>query len=125
MRNLMIISFVAINLVGREEVMARSPQIAPKKSLHGGKFKIVSWSFPPNSTSGRHTESRAYVVVPLTSGTLQRIVYSKKGRKLNIAKSVVRLKPYVTFERKTGRGVNHELINKGKKRIRILKFYGG
>jgi uncharacterized cupin superfamily protein len=95
---------------------------AQRQTIHGGKLKVVRWIHPPNSTTGRHTESREYIVVPLTSGTLERRVYNGQAP---IVTNTVRLKPYDTFVRRGGRAISHELINKTKKKIVILKFYGG
>jgi hypothetical protein len=38
----------------------------------GGGIAIVSLSMPAKSSTGRHIESKPYVVVPLTAGTYKK-----------------------------------------------------
>jgi len=93
---------------------------ASTKVIHkGGGIAIVSLTMPAKSSTGRHVESKPYVVVPLTSGTLDRQTYGGK----QIVKDKIRLKPHRTYERKTGRGVDHELFNNGSKPVVLLKVY--
>ena len=87
----------------------------------GGGTAIVALTMPPNSTTGRHTEYGSYVVVPLTTGTLDRQTFVGKGNKF--IKDKVRLKPMRVYERKVGRGLEHELFNNGSDTIVLLKFY--
>jgi hypothetical protein len=100
------------------------PRKAITKVIHkSGGTAIVALTMPAKSTTGRHVESRPYVVVPLTSGTLDRHTYSGAGGK-KVLKDKIRLKPMRTYERKTGRGVDHELFNNGSEPVVLLKHYG-
>ncbi|MDA9409407.1 MULTISPECIES: hypothetical protein [unclassified Bradyrhizobium] len=91
--------------------------------VHKGRgVAIVRLTMPAKSTTGRHVESRPYIVVPLTGGTLDRDTYTgAKGTKAK--KDKIRLKPFVTYERKTGRGLDHELFNNGDETVVLLKCY--
>jgi hypothetical protein len=97
---------------------------ASTKVIHkGGGIAIVSLSMPPKSSTGRHIESKPYVVIPLTAGTLDRQTYVAVKGKQSILKDKIRLKPHRTYERKTGRGVDHELFNNGSEPVVLLKIY--
>ena len=97
---------------------------ASAKVIHkGGGIAVVSLTMPAKSSTGRHIESKPYVVVPLTSGTLDRQTYTAVKGKQSVSKDKIRLKPHKTYERKTGRGVDHELFNNGSKPVVLLKVY--
>jgi uncharacterized protein (DUF2384 family) len=97
---------------------------ASTKVIHkGGGIAIVSLSMPPKSSTGRHVESKPYVVIPLTAGTLDRQTHVAVKGQQSIQKDKIRLKPHRTYERKTGRGVDHELFNNGSKPVVLLKIY--
>jgi hypothetical protein len=97
---------------------------ASTKVIHkGGGIAVVSLSMPAKSSTGRHIEGNPYVVVPLTPGTLDRQTYRVVKGKQSILKDKIRLKPLRTYERKTGRGVDHELFNNGSQPVVLLKIY--
>jgi len=97
---------------------------ASAKVIHkGGGIAVVSLTMPAKSSTGRHIESKPYVVVPLTGGTLDRQTHVTVKGKQSVVKDKIRLKPHRTYERKTGRGVDHELFNNGSEPVVLLKIY--
>jgi len=47
------------------------PQATPTVQIDNPRTLVTEWRFPPGAETGWHQHQMDYVVVPLTSGTLQ------------------------------------------------------
>jgi len=91
----------------------------------GGHAKALILTLPPGATTGRHTETSPYMVIPLTAGTLARKTFtSARGKDEKTTSENIRLRPFVSYDRKTGKkGVDHELVNTGATEVCLIKIY--
>lgn len=82
------------------------------------------FTLPAGETFAKHTETSPYIIIPLTEGVLTRRTFTTKRGKEQVTSETIRLRPFVTFDRKTGKGgVDHELTNTGKSEVCVMKLY--
>lgn len=101
----------------------RRPKAATSTIYKSGKVALLRLTMPPRSTSGRHVERRHYIVVPITGGTLRRRTYRTVRGQETFEEEKFRLKPFVIYERKPGKGADLEVFNDSVRPVIILKAY--
>ncbi|MHB0980528.1 MAG: cupin domain-containing protein [Thermoleophilia bacterium] len=75
----------------------------PSVQIDNDRVRVTQWSFAPGAHTGRHVHEFAYVVVPLTDGTLE--LTTRDGR------STGELRAGGSYYRPAG--VEHDVANAG------------
>lgn len=75
----------------------------PTIQIDNDRVRVTEWSFAPGSHTGWHVHEFAYVVVPLTDGTLELITHDgSSGAELSAGRS---------YDRPAG--IEHDVVNAG------------
>lgn len=80
--------------------------------IENDKVRVGRWTFPPGAETGHHRHAMAYVVVPMTTGTL--IVRDDQGQREN---NLVLGSPYYGEI-----GVEHNVTNEGTSPISFVEI---
>jgi hypothetical protein len=110
------------NMATRKEKYGKS---TVKKIFSSMGTDILELSMPANSTTGRHSEKRSYIVMPLTGGELHRNVYRRSAKGESIKSDDWSLDPFECYRRNIKTSIDMELFNDGPKEIKVLKIYDG
>lgn len=86
-----------------EPLRCRAPAVATVQ-LEDAHVRVTRWDFPPGAETGWHRHGLAYVVVPVTDGTL--LLELPGGETANAT-----LKAGIAYAR--GAGVEHNVVNAG------------
>lgn len=79
--------------------------------VENDKVRVGRWTFPPGSETGQHRHAMAYVVVPMTTGTL--VVRDAQGQRDN---NLVAGSPYYGDA-----GVEHNVFNESSAQIVFIE----
>lgn len=88
------------------------PLAVPTTQIQNERFIVTEWRFAPGSHTGWHRHAHDYVVVPMTTGTLQ-IETSDGPATANLVAGV----PY-----SRGAGVEHDVINASDREIVFVEI---
>ena len=80
--------------------MPRAPAV-PTVKIDNERVRVTEWRFAPGAATGHHRHEYAYVVVPMTTGTLT--IMSEAGA---AAAALVAGEPYFRPA-----GVEHDVVN--------------
>ncbi len=89
---------------------ARQPAI-PTVMVDDRHSRVTRWDFEPGAETGFHRHGMAYVVVPVTDGTL-RIEDTQGEREVSLTAGVA-------YTREAG--VEHNVINAGQSRLSFVE----
>ena len=80
--------------------------------IENDQVRVNRWTFPPGAETGQHMHAVAFVVVPITTGTL--VVRDAHGRRDN---SLVAGSPYYGDA-----GVEHNVVNESTSQISFIEI---
>ncbi|HKX09140.1 MAG TPA: hypothetical protein VJN67_13155 [Stellaceae bacterium] len=92
-----------------------------KHAYRDKKRSIRIISLAPGASTGRHPETKDYIVIPLTDGTICLEIYRMLRGKEHRTEEIRKLKKHQGYQRKVGRGCHINLTNCGKNQIHIFK----
>lgn len=92
-----------------------------KHAYRDNKRSIRIISLAPGASTGRHPETRDYIVIPLADGKICLEIYRTVRGKERRTEEIRKLKKHQGYLRKVGRGCHINLTNCGTRPIHIFK----